>query len=380
MPVIEVPTVQNIRQDLRVTKGFSKTFNFSTGGKDLTDTTVMFRVQRRLDALDIVLEKSGIVDIPPSNGDVSVTITDADLATVQSGVYLYVLYGIQGTTRTDFISGQFTVEPFDAAFIGQLEPIMRLALTTSIERLSVETRDRLGILGNPAELSVDFLDFNDTTVLSLSLGNPQLRNPEAGIFYFDFQSNRVGDFLAVWRYRFEGEEPQTIVKNVRWVSPAMFRLMPEIRLYIDKARKASNRTIAFNPVDIAVYIENSLRDFNATPPTTNLSLEALEGVLVSYKETIVIGAVIQACIAQGLLAVDQDFVYNDNGISLSIDHSAKLHTWYTALLDQYTKKKMLYKKNFFAPTAYVRTVVGQAFSLGAAKVPPSTLSRFRGWI
>lgn len=381
MPVVELPVETSmIENSVRVTRGSSKTLTY-TFGTDLSDTSVYFRVRRRPTAPDILLDKPTSIIHPASDGKISVTIDAADLTSIQSGSYIYTIYGVTtaGVVFT-LASGQFFVEPFDEAFVGRIEPILRLALTTTIERITLETRDQEGILSNPESLRVTFFDHADQPVLALNLGDSTLYNPQGGIFYFDFQSNRAGDYLAVWQYQFPGEEPQTVVKNIRWVTPAMFRIMPEVRLYIDKARKASNRTIAYNPVDIAEYIENSLRDFNATPPSTNIALEALEGVLSTYKEIIILGAIIQACIAQGLLAVDQDFAYNDNGISLAIDHHSKLQSWYRELLTQYTQRKMLYKKNFFSPTAHVRTVIGQAFSLGLAKVPASTLSRFRGWI
>jgi hypothetical protein len=261
--------------------------------------------------------------------------------------------------------------------VAQIEPIMRLAITASTERLGLEALDSDGVLADPVELQVDLLDYGDSRIVQINLNDPNLIHPEAGIFMFDFQSNRAGDFLAIWKYRFSGEESQTVVKNVRFVTPGMFRMIPEIRLYIDKARKASNKTIAFNPVDCAEYIQNSLRDFNQTPPTTGL---LLENISEEYKEIIVMGAIIQSLVAQGLLAVDQDFQYNDNGISLSIDHHSKLLSWYTTLVNLYIAKKRAVKLNFFRPTIFSRTIVGQAFSLGLSKVPASTLARFRGWI
>jgi len=383
MPIIELP-VQSLElnpnePDIRVTKGSSKTFVFSSG-VDLTSSTVRIDVRRRPTVPATYITKPLVILAPPSEGKVEVTVDATDIALIPSGHYWYAITATKTGIDTTLLSGRFSIEPFDQAFVSDVEPIMRLALTGTSERVSLQVRDQENILANPDELEVRLLDFSDTPMVTYNLSSPELINPEGGIFYFDFQSNRSGDFLAIWQYRFAGEEPQTVVKNIRWVTPAMFRLIPEIRLYIDKARKASNKTIAFNPVDIAEYIDNSLRDFNMTPPTTQIMLEHLDGFLNVYKEIIVLGAVIQSCIAQGLLAVDQDFVYNDNGISLAIDHSTKLQSWFNVLMQQYTQKKFLAKKNFFTPTVYARTIIGQAFALGLSKVPASTLARFRGWI
>jgi hypothetical protein len=380
MPIVTLPvTCPGVDSEIRVTKGTAKSFTFNVG-KDLTGSTVRIEVRRRATAPDVLLTKAITVLAPASDGNVQLDFVATDYADIASGAYIFSIIQTTLAVDTPLFSGRFFLEPFDQAFVGQLEPIMRLAITGSFERIGAELRDSQGILGNPVDLQVDLLDFSDHRVLHLNLGDVGLFNPEGGIFYFEFQSNRIGDFLAIWQYRFEGEEPVSIVKNLRWVSPAIFRMIPEVRLYIDKARKASNRTIAFNPVDVAEYIANSLREFNATSPSTDIHLETMGGIMDIYKEVLIEGAIVQACIAQGLLAVDQDFAYNDNGISLNIDHSAKLQSWYTTLLNTYMAKKKQYKINFFVPTVYSRTVVGQAFSLGLAKVPAGTLARFRGWI
>jgi hypothetical protein len=380
MPIVQLPvTCPGVNSEIRVTKTTAKSFTFNVG-TDLTGSLVRIDVRRRPTAPDLVLTKAITVLAPPSDGNVQLDFVAADYDTIPSGTYVFSIVKTTLSVDTVLLTGKFFLEPFDQAFVGQLEPIMKLAIVGSSERIGIEIRDSQSILGNPVDLEVTLLDFADHRVQHLTLGDPQLKNPEGGIFYFDFQSNRAGDFLAIWSYRFEGEEPNSVVKNVRWVTPAMFRMIPEVRLYIDKARKASNRSIAFNPVDIAEYIENSLREFNATSPTTGIHLETMGGILSIYKEVLIEGAVIQALIAQGLLAVDQDFAYNDNGISLNIDHSAKLQSWYTTLLAQYVAKKKQYKINFFVPTVFSRTIVGQAFSLGLSKVPAGTLARFRGWI
>jgi hypothetical protein len=380
MPIVQLPVpCPGVNSEIRVTKGTAKTFTFNVG-TDLMGATVRIEVRRRATAPDILLTKAITILPPATDGNVQLDFVESDYAAIPAGAYVFTVFKNVLATDTALLSGKFFLEPFDQAFVGLLEPIMKLAITGVSERFGLETRDSKDILGNPVELQVDLLDFADHRVQHYNLGDPGLSNPEGGIFYFDFQSNRDGDFLAIWNYRFEGEEPQSVIKNVRWVKPAMFRMIPEVRLYLDKARKASNRTIAFNPADVCEYIANSVREFNAQSPTTDIKLEVFDGIFNIYKSVLIEGAIIQGLIAQGLLAVDQDFQYNDNGISLAIDHSAKLQSWYTTLLNQYVAKKALYKKNFFVPTVYARTVVGQAFSLGLSKVPAGTLARFRGWI
>lgn len=378
MPIVELPVTPD-DSEIRVAKGTVKSFSFATG-KDLSGSTIRIEVRRSPVAIDLLLSKPLTILPPASDGNVRLDFVAADYATIAAGFYHYSIIQLKAGDDTELQQGQFTLDPFDQQLVGLIEPIMRLAITNSTERVGIELRDSQGVLADPAELQVSLLDFSDHLVQHYNIGDLGLIHPEAGIFYFEFQSGREGDFLVIWSYRYPGEEPQTTVKNIRWVSPSMFRMIGELRLYIDKARKASNKTIAFNPVDCAEYIQQAINEFNVTPPTTEINLGVFDGVLHVYRPTILMGAILQALIAQGLLAVDQDFQYNDNGISLSIDHSAKLQSWYTTLLQTYIAQKRLVKLNFFAGTVLARTVVGQAFSLGLAKVPAGSLSRFRGWI
>ena len=387
MAIIEIPTIcpgVETTLEVQLTKGSDKTI-FATlldgagNPLDLAGATVTLTVTRSATSTDIILTKIGTVVPPSANGQVKFEFTASDTSSIPAGIYAFTITASSGTLGTQIpISGSFILEPFDQAFIGRLEPIIQLSITKATERISLETRDRNNILGNPAELNLQILTENDSIAVDITFpGGGIIENPQAGIFSYDFISQRAGDFLAIWTYRFSGEESTKVVKNMRFVTPVMFRMIPEVRMYIDKSRKPSNTTIAFNPADVAVYIENALRDFNAQPPTTSLFLE---NITREFKEILVQGAIIQALIAQGLLAVDQDFQYNDNGIALTVDHHSKILQWYQALLQQYVAKKRLFKPNFFQPTVLARTIVGQAFSLGLAKVPASTLSRFRGWI
>lgn len=386
MAIIEIPSIcPGVESSLQIvlTKNTNKSFTaILKGGTgvplDLTAATITLTVKRSATSSDTILTKAGSIVLPAVNGKVQFDFVPADTSSVSAGIYYFTITATSGTLGTQTpVAGEFRLEPYDQAFIGKLEPLLSLSITNATERISLETRDVNNVLANPADLLFQLLDDGDRIIVEATYPNAIILNPQGGIFTTDFISNRVGDYLAIWTYRFMDQEPEKVIKNIRFVSPAMFRMIPEVRMYIDKSRKASNTTIAFTPADVAVYIENSLRDFNAQPPSTALQLENIDN---TYKEILVLGAIIQSLVAQGLLAVDQDFMYNDNGISLTIDHSTKILSWYSALLQQYITKKKLLKPNFFSGTVLARTIVGQAWSLGLAKLPASTASRFRGWI
>lgn len=378
--IVQLPiTCPDISTDgIRITKGDTKTIQIALG-TDLTGSTVTLYVKRSLTATDVLLTKVGTILPPPTAGNVQFTFVPADTADLPAGFYVFTITvtdSLGGITTVQ--TGQFTLNPIDQSLVGQVCPIMSLGITGSTERVTLEARDKNGVLGDPNFIQFLVLDFCDNPIVNItSLPDPGITHPEAGIYWYDLTSNRAGDFLAIWTVQFPGEEPIKIIKNVRFVTPAMYRMIPEVLLYIDKSRKATNRPIGFTSIDVAEYISNALRDFNATPPTTQIHLEEISDV---YKEVLVMGSIIQALIAQGLLAVDQDFQYNDNGIALTIDHNSKLMGWYQQLLQTYITKKRMYKPNFFQPMAHVRSIVGSTFANSFSKIPAGSASRFRGWI
>lgn len=378
MAIVKLPTtVPGLEGGIVVVKGTNKTIEVQTN-LDLTDATVTLTVRRSELSLDTLVVIAGEKQPPLEEGKIFFNFLPSDTNSLGSGIYFFAVRVDSPTLGTvEFARGEFRLEPFDQAFIGRLEPILTLGILGSTERIYLEIRDHNGILANPDEVRVQALDPQDNVIFDYTAPSPQIGNPQGGNYFVDVASNLAGDILVIWTTRFSGEEPVKTIKNVRFVTTGMFRLIPDVRMYIDKARKASDKTIAFNPADVALYIQNSLRDFNVQPPTTGLQLESFPD---EYKEILILGAVIQSLIAQGLLAVDQDFQYNDNGISLNVDHNTKLMGWFGQLMQIYTSKKRLVKMNFFTGSVYARTIVGQAFAASAAKAGPGTLTRFRGWI
>lgn len=375
--VTELPVVCPNDGTIQVTKGDTISITVNTG-VDLTGKNITLTVKRSPSASDIILMKTGTIVGSPTDGKVKFDFVPADTENIPAGFYYFTITtDVAGTNIQTVLTGQFILQPIDTSLTsGKIEPHILLAITGSTERVTIETRDKDGVLANPSELSLQVLDFCDQVIVNITTISG-IANPQSGVFYYDLTSNRAGDFLVIWSHRFIGEEQVKTIRDVRFVTPAMFRMIPEVLAYIDKSHKCADRTIAFTAMDVAIYIENALRDFNATTPSTDIKLENINHI---YKEVLVQGAIIQAIIAQGLLAVDQDFQYNDNGIALTIDHNSKLIGWYQQLLQGYVAKKQQYKPNFFQPHAFVRTIVGSTFVLGFSKIPAGSASRFRGWI
>lgn len=377
MPVTQLPIVcDGLESGITIVKNTAKTITASVS-QDLTNAVIQLEVKRTATSLDALLTKLGTVVPPGTDGKFVLELTADDTANITTGFYHFNITAESSTLpKTVLSAGRFVVEPFDQVFVGGIDPIITTNVTGATERFFLMVKDRNGVLQDPDVIGFQVFDYGDSIILNDPSG-AGLSHPQVGMYTYDFTSNRVGDFLVIWSYQIAGEEPQKIIQNVRFVSPQMIRMVNSVRLYIDKARKASNRTIAFNLQDVAEYIENSIRDFNSAPPMTGVTID---NIPEEFKETIILGAIIQSLIAQGLLAVDQDFQYSDNGITLAVDHSTKLQSWFQQLVQIYAQKKKTNKMSLFAPTVYARSNIGQAYTLGASKVPPGTLSRFRGWI
>lgn len=376
MPIIQLPNeCPGLENGISITKGSSKSIEITTG-QDLAGKTVSLIVKRSKTSNDILITVAGVKLPPAETGQVRFDFTSVETGAVAAGIYYFTIE-IVGADTEVFTNGVFKLEPYDQAFVGLIEPVLGLGIVGSTERVYLEIRDRNGVLANPNTIRVQAFDSGDNALFDYDFPSSQINNPQAGIFSVDVVSNLVGDFLVIWTTKFNDEESTKTIKNVRFVSSAMFRIMPEVRAYIDKAQKAIEKTIGYKPADIAIYIENAIRDFNAYPPLTGICLENFPN---EFKSILILGTVIQALIAQGLLAVDQDFQYNDNGISLNIDHSTKLLGWFQALLQMYLTQKKLAKMNYAQGAVYARSIVGSAYLGITTKAGPGTLARFRGWL
>ena len=104
----------------------------------------------------------------------------------------------------------------------------------------------------------------------------------------------------------------------------------------------------YTNIELDTYIKNALWDMNGTPPAfTYFTVEDWENSVPEWKSLIVQGAMIFAMISQGMFEIGKEFSYSDNGISVTIDRSAKYQSLANMLLQSYQKQKEGVKRAYF---------------------------------
>ena len=87
--------------------------------------------------------------------------------------------------------------------------------------------------------------------------------------------------------------------------------------------------------EILDYLQSSLNWWNAYPPA--LTFHGFLDLPVPYYAIVEEGAVIKALEALGIFEAGKHFMYNDNGISLTRDRSAKYQAIWNGLLSGYVQ-------------------------------------------
>lgn len=155
--------------------------------------------------------------------------------------------------------------------------------------------------------------------------------------------------------------------NFHIVTIPEFECLRQLTLQLDMVHKRYPHKFEkkFTVEEMLVFIEAALIDVNITPPQTRFwwmfkpkpdyqtqvnqmaqtQFQQWE-VPTAFRTMIVMGALIHALIARGLLEIDVNFTYNDQGISLTYDNVTGYQSWYNALLTQYTEQKKITKMNY----------------------------------
>jgi hypothetical protein len=228
------------------------------------------------------------------------------------------------------------------------EPIA-LVLRNTIERIYIYVVDADCNAVDATSLSLKVYDQYENLMLQDDFfngyGNPptpptHIVKPASttGQYYFPFgdtsfdtkNSTAIAqEYLFVWNVTgVVGSEAINVVQVAKVVSARTMRLVPKLRLIIDKAIKA----IDDDPSDpvftgytdsmIVQFLEGGLDYLNAFPPTINwASLDTYPDI---FLRTLLDAATVAALTSQELFAVDTDVVYSDNGQQFTIDHQPKL--------------------------------------------------------
>lgn len=174
-----------------------------------------------------------------------------------------------------------------------------------------------------------------------------------GDISFDSKNSTAiaGEFLFVWQANTASGPEEPLVQVAKVVSARTMRLLPKLRLIIDKAAKqideTSNDTCYLGYTDqmLIEFYEQGLSLINAGQPY--VQWQGLDQFPDAGIRLLLDGATVAALTSQELFAVDTDLgSYSDNGESFTILHqpalSAILATTWTRLRETVKEFKLHY--------------------------------------
>lgn len=105
-------------------------------------------------------------------------------------------------------------------------------------------------------------------------------------------------------------------------------------------------------MQLMIYLHQAIGDINAEPPHT---IYDLNNVPNAWHSCVVLGGMIFALIAEGVLQNGEAFSYSDNGISLNINLAQGYQSAAQMLLNSYTEMKKNIKRAMRPHAAGIKT-------------------------
>jgi hypothetical protein len=146
-----------------------------------------------------------------------------------------------------------------------------------------------------------------------------------------YSVNVVTDSLATYFGRWKTSDGDISVNMLLSIDMKIKFMMEMLRAYLDKSLKDRTQTWGYTDVDLLMYLISAVGYFNSVPPVTTLGIG---NVPDTFMQKIIDVAVLYGIEAQMMYAIDTDVSYNDQGLSLNIDHFSKLSALYGNLANR----------------------------------------------
>lgn len=190
--------------------------------------------------------------------------------------------------------------------------------------LKVETKDVNGVLYDPAGgMFVDIFDIDGKMIDN----NIVPQHPSVGVWFLELVEGEFGTKIVRWK----SGDGEYLFQMVVIVPMNVQSMMIQLGTLLDKALKDRGQTWGYTDVDLFMYLVNAVGYFNSVPPLTGYSVNNVPWVFI---QKIVDLGVMYGVQAQMLYAIDTDISYNDQGISLNIDHFGKLSSFYGTVISR----------------------------------------------
>lgn len=99
-----------------------------------------------------------------------------------------------------------------------------------------------------------------------------------------------------------------------------------------------------SPEQLRFYIELVLSDINLFPPLTGYTLDNINQIPKTLLPVIKLGANLFAQLFWQMKASLQDFSYNDNGLTVTVDQVGKISQSYRTMFEKYKETIVNFKK------------------------------------
>ena len=264
------------------------------------------------------------------------------------------------------------------------QPI-ELLLQNTTERIDIFVTDENGDAIDATALSLKIFDEWGTLLVQdnflTGYGDPpalptHIVKPlgTTGQYYFPFgdtsfdsknSTATCGEYLFQWRVvGASGTEPVHIVQVAKVVSVRTMRMVPKLRLIVDKAAKVVDDNpddpvfVGYTDSMLVQFLEGGLGWINAFQPYPMWgSIDAFPDV---HWRVLIDAAVCDALTSQEIFAVDTDVNYSDQGNVFVIDHQPKLSAILTATWNRLAAVVPPMKKHYLQ-SGSVRVEAGPNF-------------------
>jgi hypothetical protein len=136
------------------------------------------------------------------------------------------------------------------------------------------------------------------------------------------------DSVATYMGKWKTSDGDITVQMVMSVDLKLKMMMELLRSMLDKSLKDREKSWGYTDIDLLMYLISAVGEFNAMPPLTGFSVVNVPDV---FRQLIVNLAMLYGIQAQMMYAIDTDVSYNDQGLSLNIEHFSKLSGMYGTL-------------------------------------------------
>jgi hypothetical protein len=197
---------------------------------------------------------------------------------------------------------------------------MSVALKDESTTLMSSVYDASGNLYDPAEVKFYLYD-SEGKLLNDSLNVTRV---DTGKYRVLVTPDSVATYMGKWKTS-DGDITMQMVMSVDLRLKMMMELL---RSMLDKSLKDREKSWGYTDVDLLMYLISAVGEFNAMPPLTGFSVVNVPDV---FRQLIINLAVLYGIQAQMMYAIDTDVSYNDQGLSLNIEHFSKLSGMYGTL-------------------------------------------------